>query len=167
MRREVQTLLAPAVIRAADPHDFDGDGRDEIVVAYSSTGQPRRGVIELASYPGGARSFWSEELVDVADVAAGDINGDGAADVVAALQNGQLLTFRGDGNGFVTRDADIAAPEWRRGCNAYAVGLADLDGDGRDEIVAAFAGESAGCASQGGVEVWRAVQAKRRRAARH
>jgi FG-GAP-like repeat len=166
-RRAVQTLLAPAVVRAADLHDFDDDGRDEIVIAYTSAAQPRRGSIELMSYPNGVRSLWSEELVDVADVAAGDINGDGAADVVAALQNGQLLTFRGDGQGFVTRDADISTPEWRRGCNAYAVSLADLDGDGRDEIIAAFAGESAGCTSQGGVEVWRTVPMKRRRAARH
>jgi hypothetical protein len=48
------------------------------------------------------------------------------------------------------------------------VGVADLDGDARAEIIATFAGES-GCPSGGGIEVWRTEvePPNRRRSMRH
>jgi hypothetical protein len=153
-RREVATLLPQAFVHAVDAHDFDADGRDEIVIAYSAANGES---IELVSLPDGSRpprQVWSG-TTRVAAVAAGDVNGDGAADIVAALGNGRLLTFRGDGQGFVTPDAEIAVPAWRSGCSPYAIRVADLDGDRRDEIIAVFAGESSGCTSGGGIEVWR------------
>lgn len=167
-RREVTTLLTPSTIRAAAVRDFDRDGRDEIVLAYTTSGDPRTGSIDLLSFPTGVRQLWSEPSADVAAVATGDLDGDGAMDVVAALQDGRVLTFRGDGRGAVSRDADLDLGEWRRGCPAYGVQLADLDGDERDDVIAAFAGES-GCPSGGGVEVWRLTDTgpQRRRAVRH
>jgi hypothetical protein len=164
--RAVELMLPSWTVRAADLHDFNGDGREEIVIGYSAT-EPRQAVIELVSFPAGSAPpwrLWTDPTTEVAGIATGDINGDGAADIVAALQDGRLLTFRGDGRGFVTRDVEIAPPEWRRGCAAYAVRLADLDGDARDEVIASFAGEGSGCASGGGVEVWRTTQTAKRRA---
>ena len=166
--REVVTSLPISLARSVDLRDFDGDGRAEAVIAYASATSPSRSVIELVSFGGAQppRQIWSAEGgPSIAAVAAGDIDGDGSADVVAATPAGELLTFRGDGRGFVTADATIAAPAWRRGCAPYAVRLADLDGDGRDEVVAVFAGES-GCASGGGVEVWRHTTAGKRRSVR-
>jgi hypothetical protein len=169
MRREVTTLFPQSTIRAAELRDFDGDRRDEIVLAYSVPGEPRVGSIELLAFPAGAKQLWSEPSADVMAVASGDLDGDGAKDIVAALQDGRLLTFRGDGHGAAVRDADIGPFDWRNGCSAYAVRVADLDGDKRDEVIAAFAGESGGCASGGGVEVWRFADTapNRRRAVRH
>lgn len=170
-RRAVETLLPASTVRAAEVGDFDGDGRHEIVLGYSAS-TPRAASLELISFPSGTRAaqpLWSESATEVVAIATGDLNGDGANDIVAALHDGRLLTFRGDGNGGVVREADIPTSAWRPGCSAYAVRVADLDGDARAEIIAAFAGESGGCPSGGGIEVWSTApaQAGRRRAVRH
>lgn len=170
VRRALETLLPPAVVLAVDVADFDGDGTGEIVIGYSA-GTPGAASLELVSFPAGSRptqQLWSEEGAGVAAIATGDLNGDGAIDIVAALHDGRLLTFRGDGNGSVTRGGDVSPSAWRHGCPAYAVRLADLDADTRAEIIATFAGES-GCPSGGGIEVWRTApeQSNRRRSVRH
>lgn len=169
-RREVDTVFTPTTVRAVDVADFDGDGLDEIVIGYSASA-PRAASLELVSFPAGSRptvQLWTEENAVIGAVATGDLNGDGAKDIVAALQDGRLLTFRGDGRGSFTRDRDITPSAWRPSCPAYAVRVADLDADGRGEIIAAFAGES-GCPTGGGIEVFRAASQLpgRRRSARH
>jgi hypothetical protein len=174
--RQPATSLPVSLVHSAELHDFGADGRDEILIGYTSATSPKRAVIELLSLAAGVppRQLWSDEGNGrIMALAAGDVNGDGSVDAVAGLSDGRLLTFRGDGRGFVTQDAGIPVPEWRRGCAAYAVRLADLDGDGHDELIAGFAGESNGCTSGGGVEVWKASQSPRpqglprRRSARH
>jgi hypothetical protein len=174
--RQPETSLPVYLVHSTALHDFGADGRDEILIGYSSATRPRRAVIELLSFPAGAappRELWSDEGNGrISALAAGDLNGDHSVDVVAGLSDGRLLTFRGDGRGFVTRDADIPVPEWRRGCTTYALRVADLDGDGRGEIIAGYAGESNGCSSGGGIEVWKASDlpqptSPRRRSARH
>lgn len=169
--REAATSLPASLVQAVDVHDVDGDGLDEALIAYTSSTAPSRTIIEVISFPAGSqppRQLWSEEGgTSFTSVAAGDIDGDGSADAVAARADGWLFTFRGDGRGLLARDTEIEPPEWRRGCTAYAVRLADLDGDHRDEVIATFAGES-GCKSGGGVEVWRleTAGAKKRRSVR-
>lgn len=170
VRREIETLLTPSVVSAVDVADFDGDGLDEIVIGYSA-GTPRVASLELVAFPAGSRptrQLWAEEGAGIAAIATGDLDGDGAIDIVAALQDGRVLTFRGDSDGSVTRGDDIPPSAWRHGCSAYAVRLADLDSDTRAEIIATFAGES-GCPSGGGIDVWRSVPApsNRRRTVRH
>lgn len=168
--REIATLLRPSVVRAVSMADVDGDGLDEIVVGYSA-GTPRAASIELVSFPAGSRppqQLWSEEGADVAAIATGDLNGDGAVDLIAALQDGRVLTFRGNRDGSFIRGSDVSPSSSLGACRAYAVRVADLDGDTRGEIIAAFAGES-GCPSGGGIEVWRTAHepSKRRRSVRH
>ena len=168
-RRPIGTVLNPSTVSAVDMADFDGDGRDEILAAYS-TGAPRATSLDLISFPAGSRppvQLWAETGAAITAVATGDLDGDGAIDLAAALQDGRLLPFIGDGRGTLTPSSEISPSAWRRGCAASAVRLADLDGDGRSEIIATFAGES-GCSSGGGIEVFRASGiAKRRRSARH
>jgi hypothetical protein len=170
VRREIATVLTPYVVRAVEAADFDGDGLDEIVVGYSAV-PTEAASLDLVSFPAGSRppqQLWSDESATIAAVATGDLNGDGSLDIVAALRSGRLLTFRGDGHGSFARGGDISVSAWRRGCDAYAVSVADLDADGRGEIIATFAEES-GCASGGGIEVFRTAseESKRRRTVRH
>jgi len=78
-------------------------------------------------------------------VAVGALDGDGPPDVVASTLNGEVYAWRADGalrDGFpVSMDFDRCAPELRDDTHRYDCGffasptLADLDGDGRLEIV--------------------------------
>ena len=169
-RRELGTSLPAATVHAVELYDFDGDGRDEILMAYTSATEPRRAVIDVLSFPAALhppRRLLDETSARAAAVAAGDVNGDGLGDAVAALDDGRLLLFRGDGPASLTLDTTLPPPSWRRACAPFAVRLADLDGDRRAEIIASFAGDASGCTSGGGVEVWRLAQPKRRRPAAH
>src|SRR5262249_13551769 len=89
---------------------------------------------------------------------------DGNLDLVALTGDGATWVFLGDGKGFFTREA-AAIPDYGPGCNGSRVRLADLDGDGRDEIVASFAGEYSpvnapeACRTEGGIRAWHSVPA--------
>lgn len=170
--RPLTTVLPRSIVRSVELHDFDGDGRDEILLGYSSAATNRWSVgIDIvairADGPIARRIWWEEGNHAVEGIAAGDLDGDRSTDVVALTADGRLLTFRGDGRGFVTADAQLDASAWRTGCAGSGVRLADVDGDGRDEIIATFAGERTlvsgvvSCATGGGIEVWK-VRAPRR-----
>ena len=74
----------------------------------------------------------------------------------------------GDGKGFFTRETATGIPPFVGGCTGYYVRLADLDGDGKDEIVADFAGENSAmfdpdrCPSGGESQAWHLAPAGRR-----
>jgi VCBS repeat protein len=117
--------------------DLDGDRRPEIVAAPGPGFEPRVKVFagdgrELgsflafeASYLGGVR------------VAAGDTNADGKAEIVAARASGppQIAVFSATG------EHRLALVPFA-GSSGLELGLADLAGDGRAEILAAVASVS-------------------------
>lgn len=145
-------------------HDLDGDGVQEIVQADADgrvhalrgdgsalPGWPVRvGLIpevdpaDPANHlgaPGWARV--GTELYEpiVATPAVGDLDGDGAPEVVAATMRGAIWAWRADGSvvpGFPVRQRDVAStdPEhlWAEGFLSSPA-LGDLDGDGALEIV--------------------------------
>jgi hypothetical protein len=92
-----------------------------------------------------------------------DLTGNGVLDVVALTSEGRLAVVLRK-QGVENSTPIISEPSlWRLGCSGSHVEIGDLDGDGRDEIVATFAGESSPytlereCPSGGGVEVWSVI----------
>lgn len=166
---DLRAVLRPdALVPAVATGDFDRDGRDDVVVGWSNAedGVWRTGIDVLFSRPDGfARRAVAVEdsRRQVTGLATGDLDGDGALDLVAVRSDGAVELFAGDGSGFVTRDATVPVADWRRGCAASHVVVADVDGDGADDVVASFAGERVGlalamtprCPSGGGLEAWR------------
>jgi hypothetical protein len=109
---------------------------------------------------------WVEEGKEtVWALAAGDLDGDHHTDLVAMTGDSRVIILLGDGKGgFVQQDTGITEPI--EGCRGYELALADLDHDGRAEIVAGFAGEPSGipgvleepgCPDGGSLRVWKPV----------
>lgn len=88
----------------------------------------------------------------------GDLDGDGAPDLVSADGAGRVTIYREAGNPTAKRaPIDVAGPT---GCGGTALALGDLDRDGRADLVAAFAGPREGplgeprCPSGGAIRAW-------------
>jgi hypothetical protein len=130
---------APLDLRAAGQRptdlavgDFDGDGALDLAIA---NGDSRRvGLLFGAGgKPSAGKRFDSETRVPCdrspASVAAGDVDGDGRADVaVLAAADETLAVLANERGALARRSAAIPAP------GASSVACADLDGDGRAEV---------------------------------
>lgn len=165
----------PTAVAAAD---FDGDGRDDLAVGMTTTpataDDPALAVVALfLSREDGAwerRILAAEEgRISVWALAAGDLDGDDRTDLVALTGDGQRWVFLGTSEGDFVRERSPELAPGEPDCRGYEARLIDLNGDGRDEAILAFAGEAgleqqldqlarAGglpqCASGGSLEVW-------------
>jgi FG-GAP-like repeat len=163
-------LVRPgSYIRSVAAADFNRDGRDDLALGYIGFELEawRGGVDVLLAQAGGTwvrRTLGvREERVEVSAVAPGDLDGDGNLDLVALTGKGETWVFLGDGKGGFTRETAHGIPNFPGECRGYHVQLADLDRDGRDEIVAGFAGESSPmfapdlCPSGGALQAWHAA----------
>ena len=122
--------------------DLDGDGRLDILVTTTSsdTGSTVGGVSVLLNQGGGtfapARSYGMSAAAQTY-LAVADVNGDGKSDVVVtgglvgATSSADVLLNNGDGT--------LAAPIHEEiGVSPSNVVIADVDGDGRNDLVVAF-----------------------------
>jgi hypothetical protein len=159
-------LPGRAFVTAVGLADIDKNGRSDPIVAFSVlegvTWQHR---IEVyLSFPD---RFQPMSVTREAEksafraLATGDIDGDGRVDLAAVQQDGTLRLYHGEPDRSFTPAQIEPAPAWRAGCAGYDVHLADLDGDGRLEIIASFAGEATGISLEpknhagGGIQAWR------------
>jgi hypothetical protein len=115
--------------------DFDGDGVPELVAAWSdSTFMTDTGGVTLIKAPG-------FNIIDddpaygysTGSAVAGDFDGDGKQDVVAASRgSASLKLYRGNGAGSIS----FTAESWFPGEAISQLAAFDLDGDGRSDVVA-------------------------------
>ncbi len=171
---EVDALPRRGYVSAVAAADRDGDGKYELAVSsLRLQAGDWMGRIDLLSWqPDG--TFARQPVAELGrqggftSLVWGDLNGDSASDLVAAHASGAVWVFIGDESGGLTRATAPLLESAGEGCKGYHVRLADLDSDGRDEIIAAFAGEPSalgngllgaasqfGCASGGSIRAWR------------
>jgi len=163
---EVAEIRPDAIPRAVAVADFDRDGKSDLAVGYVSAelGVDRRGVDVLLARDGNRqrRTLLAEEGRDgINALAAGDLDGDGNADLAALDEAGALHVFRGDGKGGFRREP-LATPALAERCAGYGLRLGKVTGGASDDVVASFADEDGellaggpSCRSQGSVRAWR------------
>ena len=111
------------------------------VIRYSVTPQ---GIVEK-----GVPLFFDDKRYNAMfRVGVGDLDGDGRVDVVAGRRDGDLEVYLQNPSGEFYREQSAELEGRGR---PYDIQLVDLDGDGRDDLIIAFASEEA---AGGGVGVW-------------
>lgn len=152
--------------------DFNGDGVDDLLVAgpsYAlSAEQPDAGRVYaysgslsgLSSSPASTLTGRAGSRFGAALANAGDLNGDGAADVVVGaplasaggpITNGQVFAYFGGRRGLsVTYDFTEAGEAGNDLYGAFVAGVGDLDGDDRDDLAVAAPGRDLNALTDGG-----------------
>lgn len=129
--------------------DLDRDGLQDLLVGDLGSFQPADhssgAIVWLRRGKDGRYTTvtLAERLGRVADVRAADFDGDGDLDLVAAVfgwrRSGSLILFRNETTDWRTPKFTAAVLDARHG--AIHVPIADLNGDGRPDIIVLFAQE--------------------------
>jgi hypothetical protein len=163
--RALEGVPVGAYVRAGAAIDSRGDGRYALALAYQhNTAQGWQTVVDVFRRRGkgyARQTLHAEAALGIDALAFGHLANRRSDDLAALRSDGALLLFAAaDNKGGYSRDHVEPAPAWRAGCGGHALRLSDLDGDGRDEISAAFAGEPNAymlrrdCAGGGGIQAW-------------
>jgi hypothetical protein len=116
--------------------DMDGDGKDEL---YASVEAVSGGSVEIRRYRAGPPPAAGETIAVLPDqlcrcLTAGDVDGDGRREIVAAAAKAGLWRLRPGSPGLSWQTDRIASDS---SGFEHAALLSDLDGDGRDELYVA------------------------------
>ena len=137
--RATEITLAEVGDPSVVSDDFNGDGKPDLVVGFIGTDH------QIVMLNRGGLSFGQDEYVtgfSAWDVASGDLDGDGDADVVlptaGSSATGDMSILRNGGKGTFT------ALRFSSGFTPHDAAIANLDGDGKADIVVAEGGTETG-----------------------
>ncbi|MEU3921763.1 FG-GAP-like repeat-containing protein [Streptomyces sp. NPDC029004] len=115
------------------PGDLTGDGRSDLLARVRATGAlylyADNGAGGLKAGVKLSTASWKGLTL----IGAGDLNGDGHGDLLARDAGGELWRYDGTGTGTL-KPRVLVFSDWGAGRNAF-VGVGDLDGDGRNDLV--------------------------------
>lgn len=122
--------------------DVNGDGRADILYTAESVADPRTEDLGDVSgqsllFYGPASNAMFDQLVYAALRPIGDVDGDGYSDAYSQDENGHVLLHRGSPSGYGAAAVlqVEGAPIVLDGLRTQSRGFADLDGDGRADLV--------------------------------
>jgi hypothetical protein len=161
---------APPALPAASsavPFDFDGDGRQELVIGMPSSG--RGGLVVV--HPGGRRATPTLITQRHAELPtpheadddfgtspqSGDFDGDGRADLAIGVPGRELVAvFYGGSGGLLHGRRDVVTSRGLgsdAGRYGHRLAAGDFDADGFSDLAVAAPGEETGTPSSGAIEL--------------
>lgn len=122
--------------------DIDGDGRDDIISVHEDSGHLRVAFASASASDWQLVTIGEGALVGaIEDVAAGDLNGDGWLDLVAACEDAHLIYFENPGPTSRSAEWQHVIPDATTGRGSWLrVFLEDMNGDGRLDVSGANKG---------------------------